>query len=242
MANFRTRQPWRPRLSRRELLGGWVFFSLFVLVFPYLMAGVQWILDQRWGLYLSDASAAVVYYGLLAAAALLLFWNYLKQGFFLLLDWLPENLRAMGSGFLIWLVLGRLAALIPLPVEDPTPGDYAMQFLLAPGATTAILVLLMPLVEEILFRGLLFGSLRGTGRALAWSLSVLLFALYGVWQLSFAWSDWRYLLLALRHLPAGLALTWAYDRGGSVWSPVFLRMLIGGVSLYTLVTTSSFSG
>lgn len=235
MAKSAKHRVWRPRMTKGEMYRGWVFFALYFLVFPFLMAGVQWIFDEKWGLYLPDASANVVYYSFSAVLVLLVFWSFLKHGFFLLLDFLPENLFAIFTGFLGWFILHYLVGLVPLPVSNPALGDYAQQFLLYPGATTAILVLLMPLVEEILFRGLLFGALRRYSRVIAYVLSVLLSALYTVWQYAFVSGDLRYLLLAVLYLPASLAFTWCYDNGGSVWSAIFLHMAVSAFTLRSIV-------
>lgn len=226
---------WCPKMAKGELYRGWVFFALYVLAFPFLMARLQLIFDEKWGLYLSDASANVVYYSFSALLVLLVFWGFLKHGFFLLLDFLPENLFAAGTGFAGWFLLHFLTGLLPLPVENPSFADYAREYLLYPGATVAILVLLTPVVEETLFRGLLFGSLRRYSRPLAYVLSVLLFALYSVWQYAFVCGDPRYLLLAVQYLPAGLAFTWCYDQGGSVWSAIFLHMAVSAATLHSLV-------
>ncbi len=235
MARSAKHRVWRPQLTRGELYRGWVFFAFYFLLFPFLMAGVQWVFDETWGLYLSDASASVLYFSFSAVLVLLVFWGFLKHGFFLLLDWLPENLFAFATGFFAWLILRFLAGLINLPVENPVYNDYTGQFLLSPGATTAIVVFLTPLVEETLFRGLVFGGLRRYSRPLAYLLSVLLFSLYSVWQYAFVWGDPRYFLLAVEYFPAGLALTWCYDNGGSIWSVVFLRMTVNAVTLYSIV-------
>ncbi|MFQ9916855.1 MAG: hypothetical protein ACLRWQ_11170 [Flavonifractor plautii] len=44
------------------------------------------------------AEANVVYYLLAATLVFLVFWTFLRHGFDLLLDWLPENLFAFGTG------------------------------------------------------------------------------------------------------------------------------------------------
>lgn len=235
MARSSKHRAWRAQLTAGEFWRGWVFFALYFLVFPFLMAGVQWVFDEKWGFYLSDASANVLYYGVTATLVLLVFWNFLKHGFFLLLDFLPENLFVMLSGLGFFLLLRFFLGFLPLPVQNPALADYAQQFLYEPGATAVILVVLMPLVEEVLFRGLLFGSLRQYSRPIAYILSVLLFSVYNVWQFAFISGDPRYLLLAVTYLPAGLVLTWSYDQGGSIWSPVFLHMAISAFTLCSIV-------
>lgn len=227
--NNRQRRPWRPQLTQAEMGRGWVFFALYVLLFPWVMGWVQRSFHGE----LPVAEANVVYYLLSATLVFLVFWTFLKHGFHLLLDWLPENLFAFGTGLAGWAVLSFLAWLIPLPVENPNLLSYPEQYALAPLATVVILVVLMPVVEEPLFRGLLFGTSRRYSRILGYLLSTLVYALYCVWQFVYAYGtvDFRYLLLMVEYLPMSLALTWCYDNGGSIWSPIALHMAINAVTL-----------
>ena len=100
-----------------------------------------------------------------------------------------------------------------------------------------LLVVLMPLVEEPLFRGLLFGATRRYSRVLGYVLSTLVFALYCVWQFVYSYGtvDFRYLLLFLQYVPMSLALTWCYDNGGSIWSPIALHMVLNALILASAV-------
>ena len=229
----RHRRSWRPQLTQAEMGRGWVFFALYVLLFPWVMGWVQRSFDGA----LPVAEANVVYYLLSATLVFLVFWTFLKHGFHLLLDWLPENLFAFVTGLAGAGVLRFLVSLIPLPVENPNAISYPEQFALAPPATAVILVVLMPIVEEPLFRGLLFGTARRYSRALGYVLSTLVYAVYCVWQFAYAYGqvDLRYLLLAVEYLPMGLALTWCYDNGGSIWSPIALHAAINAFTLYTAV-------
>lgn len=145
------RRPWRPQLTRAEQGRGWVFFALYVFLFPWLMGWVQRSYQGEFPV----AEANVVYYLIIAALTFLVFWSYLRHGFRLLLDWLPENLFALITGLAGGELLRLLVSLIPLPVEDPNLTIYPEQFAFAPAATVFILVVLIPLVEEPLFRGAL---------------------------------------------------------------------------------------
>jgi membrane protease YdiL (CAAX protease family) len=230
-----TKRAWRPQMTGSERKRGWVFFALYLLVFPYLNAWAQRVL-------LGDAEAPaaesnVVYYALLFALALLVFWSFLRHGLSLLVDWLPENCFAFVTGLVGALVLGFLAGLLPMPVENPIPIQYLQEYLLSPTATTVLLVVLMPLIEETLFRGLLFGTLRRESRALAYVVTVLVYALACVWRYVFQPTgvDLRYLLLAVEYLPMSLALCWCYDNGGSIWSAVGLHMVLNAAQLITIV-------
>ena len=223
------RHPWPAQFTRGELFRGWVFFALYLTVFPALMGTVQRFSMEE----LPVAETNVVYYLLCAVMAFLVFWTFLRKGFDLLLDRLPENLFAFAVGLVAAVGLWFLIRLIPLPVINPNTMSYPEQFALSPAATVVILVVLMPMVEEVLFRGMLFGNARRYSRVFAYVLAVPVYAVYCVWQFIFTWEgvDLRYLLLFLRYLPMSIACTWAYDRGGSVWSAISLHTLFNAFSL-----------
>ena len=220
---------WKSQMTRSKCIRGWVFFLLYLLVFPYLNSWLQYMLLAE-----SEnmaAEGAVLYYLLLFALCLLLFWSFLYHDFLDLMDWLPENL----SGVLIGLVFAEglylLFGLIPFPVTDLIPLQYAAEFAMAPWATLVLLLVLIPVVEETLFRGLVFGSLRSLSLPLAYVVTILGYALSMVWRYAMDLNDLRYLLLAIRYLPLSAAYAWCYDNGGSVWACVVLHALVNGLML-----------
>lgn len=77
----------------------------------------------------------------------------------------------------------------------------------------------------------------GTARVLGYVLSTLVFAFYCVWQFVYSYGtvDFRYLLLFLQYVPMSLALTWCYDNGGSIWSPIALHMVLNALILASAV-------
>lgn len=226
---------WRPQLTRQEQLRGLIFFLLYFLVFPVLKMGVEWFFDHFFGLYLSEAMSAVVYYCIMGVLTVLVFGSFLKNGLEILQDFLPENLFAAGTGLVGAGVLHLLVMLLPWPLENPDRISWAEQYAYSPAATVVIVVVLMPLIDEVLFRGLVFGSLRRYSRPLAWAASVVLFMLYSVWTFAVAYGDARYLVLAFQYLPMALALTWCYDRGGSIWSAAVLHAVLDAFQLFQAV-------
>lgn len=227
------RHKWRPQMTDSERRRGWVFFALYLLVFPYLNAWAQRLLMGEGEAPVAEAN--VVYYVLLFALALLVFWTFLRHGFSLLVDWLPENAFAFLTGLAGAGLLHFLVTLIPYPVQNPSEMQYLQEFAISPVATAVLLVVLIPLIEETLFRGLVFGSLRQYSRPLAYVVSVLVYALACVWRYALEIGDPAYLLLFIQYLPMSLALAWCYDNGGSIWSAVALHMTINGFMLFSIV-------
>ena len=228
------RHKWRPQMTDSERRRGWVFFALYLLVFPYLNAWAQRLLMGEGEAPVAEAN--VVYYVLLFALALLVFWTFLRHGFSLLVDWLPENAFAFVTGLAGAGLLHFLVTLIPYPVQNPSEMQYLQEFAISPVATAVLLVVLIPLIEETLFRGLVFGSLRQYSRPLAYVVSVLVYALACVWRYALEIGDPAYLLLFIQYLPMSLALTWCYDNGGSIWSPIALHAVINAFTLFFAVT------
>jgi len=226
---------WRPQLTREEQIKGFIFFALYFLVFPFLKMGVEWFFDHFFGLFLSEAMSAAVYYYIMGVLTMVVFWSFLKNALSILRDFLPENLLAIATGFAGWLVLQFVVNRVPWPVENPNKASWAEQYAYSYGATIIIVVFLMPVIEEVLFRGLVFGSLRRYSRTMAWFTSVFLFMIYSVWTFAVACGDIRYMVLAFQYLPMALALTWCYDRGGSIWSAAFLHAVFDAVLLVNAV-------
>lgn len=226
---------WQPQLTRKEQVRGLIFFGLYFLVFPTLKMVVVWFFDHFFGLYLSEAMSATVYYLIMGVLTAVVFRSFLKNGRDILAGFLPENLFAFVTALVGAGALGFLINLLPWPVENPAPASWAEQFAYSPAATVVITVILMPLIDEVLFRGLVFGSLRRYSRSLAWAASVLLFMLYSVWTFAAAYGDARYLVLAFQYLPMALALTWCYDRGGSIWSAAALHAVLDATTLFNAV-------
>ena len=226
---------WRPQMTASERNRGWVFFALYTLVFSRPSGTLQRFLSGDAEPLVAESN--LLYYSLLFVLTVLVFWSFLRHAFSLLLDWLPENLFAIVTGLAGGGALYFLTTLLPYPVVNPAFYDWPMELRLSPTATLLVVLLLMPVVEEVLFRGLVFGSLRRYSRPLAYVVTVIFYALACVWQYVFQPTgvDLRYLVLAVQYLPLSLGLTWCYDNGGSIWGAVVLHVLLNGLQLLLMI-------
>ena len=104
--------------------------------------------------------------------------------------------------------------------------DYAVSAQVddAPRITLLIVVLIAPFIEEVLFRGYVFGSLKGHSRALAYVVSCVLFAFLHVWQFAGGGLSFSRALLLVQYLVPGAVLAWSYDRSGNLWAPILIHM------------------
>lgn len=224
------RRSWKTHMTDAESRRGLVFFLLYFFLLPYLNAFAQRLIFGDAETPIAEAN--ILYYGLLFALCLVLFWNFLKEDFLRLMDWVPENTFGILLGLAGAGVMSALLRLLPFPVADPIPRQYAAEFGAAPIPTLALLLVLIPLVEETLYRGLLFGQFRGYSRPLAYVLTSVFYALAAVWRYALERGDPRYLLLSVVYLPLSIACTWCYDNGGSVWAAAFLHAGLNGLVLF----------
>ena len=89
-----------------------------------------------------------------------------------------------------------------------------------------VTVLLVPVAEEALYRGLLFQGFQRKSRLLAYCLSTLIFAgLHVVGYIGSA--DLITLCLCFaQYLPAGITLAWAYEKADTIAAPMLMHMII----------------
>lgn len=224
------RRSWNTHMTDAESRRGLVFFLLYFFLLPYLNAFAQRLIFGDAETPIAEAN--ILYYAVLFALCLILFWNFLKEDFLKLMDWVPENTFGILLGLVGAGMMNALLRLLPFPVADPIPRQYAAEFGAAPIPTLVLLLLLIPLVEETLFRGLLFGQFRGYSRPLAYIITSAFYALAAVWRYALERGDARYLLLSVVYLPLSIACTWCYDNGGSVWATAFLHAGLNGVILF----------
>ena len=119
-----------------------------------------------------------------------------------------------------------------MPLTNPNNAAVMDLAHLELGKVTAMAVFLAPILEELLFRGGVFGTLRCWNRNVAYGVSMLLFALYHVW--GYARNDPMSWLYLLQYMPVGFLLCRCYERTDSIWGSILLHMLNNAVSMRVL--------
>lgn len=133
------------------------------------------------------------------------------------------------SNIIITLVLGNSdTASNQLLFESLIEKNFAFMALQA--------ILFAPVVEELIFRGLIFRSLRGYNMYLAHFVSAFLFGFIHIYQGLFA-GDMTQLLYLLSYGGMGFAFSLAYEKKKTIVVPMlvhFLNNLIATVIVYML--------
>ena len=95
-------------------------------------------------------------------------------------------------------------------------------------------VFLAPVVEETLYRGLIFQQLQKKSRLAAYCVSVSVFA--GIHIMNYIGRfDWLTLLLCfVQYLPAGIAFAWAYEKSDTIFTPILMHISINQIGIAAL--------
>lgn len=221
-------QPFASRMSTWETAAALAWLPVHILLLPRLVIRLA-------GAQLSDAEINLVCYLTGVLYMLLLEGRFLRRDFDPLCERpgriLMEIVLCYGLMLAFNMVVNSLVLLI-LPKDNPNNSAVMDMALENEGTVTALAVFLAPILEELMFRGGIFGLMRRYNRPLAYLASMLCFALYHVW--GYARSDPMNWLYLVQYLPAAWLLCRCYERTDSIWGSIFLHMLINAVSLKAL--------
>ena len=218
-------------LTKGERIAGLIYLPFFAIL---LGKGIS-LLAGLADLSLSLAQVNLIYGYVNFAAIVIIFHRFLAQS----LKQIPKRLwgfvQALILGFALYyatnLLLSLLLGWVWPTLENPAD-DTTIELVRSSGKIMLVCaVLLGPLVEETLMRGLVFGLIQPKNRIAAYVVSSLVFAGLHLWQ--FAWTTSIGTLLGdvLLYIPAGVALGWTYEKAGNIWGPILLHAFINALSL-----------
>lgn len=226
-------------MNATERIAGTIFFIVYLLVLPLLANKIFDIIEVLFDTTISDSLANIIYYYALFAVVLLLFHSFLAHTTSRFLGNLSRAMTTFCVSLLIFYganeLFYRVANVLLGSQTNLNDMTIAASINAAPRLTALIVVLLAPFVEEVLFRGLVFGCLKERSRLFAYAVSCVLFAFLHVW--TFALSSWSlsYLVLMLQYLVPGLVFAWAYDRSGTLWTSILLHATVNALALWAIV-------
>ena len=225
-----------PYMSPGEQIAGTVFFVIYLVVLPFATASLFRLAERLLAVSISPSLQNAIYYYTLFVVTILIFHGFIGRTTRNFADNLGNACKAVVVGLIALYGLNELMyRLTRLLVNNHTnlnDSTISAQIHDAPRVTLLIVIFLAPFVEEVLFRGLVFGNLKHKSRAVAYAVSCLLFALLHVWQFAVKRQDITYFLMMVQYLVPGLVLAWAYDHTGTLWSSVLLHAAANALSVW----------
>lgn len=226
-------------MNHAERLAGTIFFIVYLLVMPLLADRLFALFEVLLGTGIDGGLQNALYYYILFAVTLIIFHSYLGATTSQLLNNLNRAITTFFIALLVFYganeLIYRVGGLFFNSRVNLNDTTIAASVNAAPRMTTLIVVLLAPFVEEVLFRGLVFGCLKERSRAVAYAASSLLFAFTHVWTFALSAWDAGYLLLMVQYLVPGLVFAWAYDRSGTLWTSIALHAVVNALALWVIL-------
>ena len=222
-------------MMKRERIAGYIYLPIHMFILPMLIDIVVPGIFYNLNIPLTDANINLAYYGVSFIFVLIGFFKYLRTSFSYIFD---RPLRALTSAVfglvLHYAMLAAISVAMAYFISDlvnPNTEAIINETKINTNSMTVIALLLAPIVEEVLFRGVLFGTIRLKSRALAYIVSAIAFALLHLWSNLVMDFEWIKLLYLLQYVPGAIVLAWCYERSNTIWSPIVLHMAINFISL-----------
>lgn len=222
-----------PKLTKTQQLYGWLYLFFQLLLLPPLIYSVAAGIGVS-----SEAVLNFVYYLLNFCFCTRIFRGLLRESVL--------NAGADIWGFLTTVCLGFAAyclcaycftAVLAIVwpefanVNDASISAMVMAHPILMGIGTVVLT---PVAEECLYRGLVFTPLRHKNRTAAYAVSTLAFCAIHVVGYIGSFDTLTLTVCFLQYIPAGLCLAWAYDRTGSIFAPILIHGAVNLVSILSL--------
>ena len=208
---------------------GYLLFQLCVL--PSLLLRLNGLLKYP----LDNAWLNFLYFSLNFFFVCTIFKTFLKRSLSHAGSYFGDFLIAVVPGFAVyWVANFLLSMLIQKIVPDYVNLNAASIIGMTSGNFVVMVlgtVLFVPVVEETLHRGLVFGTLYKKNPTLAYVFSAALFAVIHVAGYVGIYSTPALLAAVVQYLPAGFILAWAYRKSGSIYAPILIHMAVNTVGI-----------
>lgn len=229
----RPRREFHNLMTKGEKIAGWIYLPIHLVLMPLFL---PLVLFRLTGGQMPDGTMMNVWYYLIGVVFLFIaLFHYFRESYHVFTHNMRNVLITFALGYFILIACNyALQLVMQLFGGLPTsPNDEAVDELVKVDMRrmVAAAVIMAPIVEETLFRGLIFGSLRRKHRFWAYVVSMVLFALCHVWQYAVADQSFAPLLSAFAYLPIGFVFALCYDRTGSIWTSIFFHMFYNALAL-----------
>ena len=224
-----------PCPSTRESIWGACYLLFQMLALPSFLYWANGQVDTP----LSDPELNFLFYIVNFVSILLIFHDFLARSLSQLLNHPIDGLQAAILGFVAYYVcfhaMDWIVSLV-LPgytnyndesIADLSRGNYFLMFL---GT-----VILVPPVEECLYRGLIFRNLYKKSHWAAYVISIAAFSCLHILGYIGTYSPSGLIIAFLQYIPAGLWLAWSYIKGESIFVPILIHAAVNFITIRSIL-------
>lgn len=219
--------------STEKALGwGYYAFQLFLLQFIMTFA----LLLMR--IYPSTLVFNVIYFTINFLATITIYHRFLHKSIKKAISVLPEVIGYCVMGLVAYWLLNTVVYSIILAVY-PNYFNMNNTAISNMGQTNFPLLLvgtvfLVPVAEEMIYRGLMFGCLYNRSKILAYGVSVAAFSLIHIVGYIPDMTPLHFAMSFVQYLPASIALAWVYGKTDTIITPILMHMLINLLGIFAV--------
>lgn len=100
--------------------------------------------------------------------------------------------------------------------------------------TAVAMIFFVPVVEELMYRGFVFGSLVQKNTPLAYAISTILYCLVLTAPILGQYPADYVILSFIQYIPINLMFCWIYTRTETVLTPILAHMVMNGISIFAM--------
>ena len=221
-------------MSRTEKILGWLYMAFSLLILPSVLNWVNGQLADP----IPESSLNFVFYLTNFLFITGIFHSFLRDSFVAAWRDIWNFIQAVILGYVAYLAATKamefvMGYLMPgfSNINDAAIAELAKSnyILMLIGV-----VFLVPVAEEMLYRGLIFRELLHTSKAAAYLVSMAAFAAIHVLAFLGSESVTTLVICFLQYLPAGLCLAWSYVRGDTIFAPIVIHAAINFIGMNSL--------
>lgn len=235
----RTNRPTLIQPTRFERIAGWVYLPIYLFFLSIVLAFIAYQLDINLQSEENQLHINVVYGMINFLFVTVIFRRYLAKSFKCIRQRPGRFCAALFGGYAVYQT-GTVAMKILTEFIQPGLENINDASLVSFGKTGIVemlvySVILVPVVEECLFRCVIFSTIRKRSRFWAYAISALAFASIHVFGYIGNYPISTLILCYIQYLPAGLVLAWALEFSGSIWASVGIHAISNLLAVVFLI-------
>ena len=147
-------------------------------------------------------------------------------------------LKIVGIGLLLYFATTYLVGIL-IVILDPefsNANDNSIAGMLDQNYALMSLsaVLLAPITEELLYRGIVFGQIYKRFPIAAFIISAVIFSSLHVVSYIGSYAPLRLLLCFIQYLPPSIVLAWTYVKADNIWAPILIHIVINQLGMLAM--------
>ena len=221
-------------MSRTEKILGWLYMAFSLIALPGLLAWLNAQLADP----MNEGTLSFVFYLTNFLFILGIFRRFLRDS--LVAAWrdIWNFIQAVVLGYVAYWAASEAMELV---MSHLLPGfsninDAAITAMAKSNYTLMLIgvVFLVPLAEEMLYRGLIFRNLWQSSKVAAYLLSMAAFSAIHVLGYIGSEDITTLVLCFLQYLPAGLCLAWTYTKADNIFAPTLVHAIVNAMAIGAL--------